>query len=336
VQFGSPNGETGMTIQGANGRADLRFDGAVVSLVAAPVGGVPPPTNGLQVTINGAVLLGKNAAVRGDCAGLTSPCLSVDTTGTAAGFVGQGRNVALADPNVAASFTGGTTWFSGDSRVLPASFGKGVEVGFTTGGGYGYISAVDYNLNAPQPLHINSSGGFVNIGPTGGLPVRQLDVGGRARIHSIPLEASAAAVCFNSIGDLLQCGESSLKWKTNVQSFLGGLDIVRRLRPINFNWKESGLPDIGLGAEDVAKVAPSLTFVNSKGEAEGVKYDRINVVLINAIKEQQQQIERQQKQIATLVTSNAALNARLRGVEKSLRKKAGSTRPRRRIAVQGR
>ena len=79
----------------------------------------------------------------------------------------------------------------------------------------------------------------------------------------------------------------------------------------------------------VANVAPSLTFVNSKGEAEGVKYSRLNIVVINAVKEQQQQIEQQQKQIATLVTSNTALNARLRGVEKSLRKKAGSARRRR-------
>ena len=80
--------------------------------------------------------------------------------------------------------------------------------------------------------------------------------------------------------------------------------------------------DIGLGAEDVAKVAPSFTFTDRKGEITGVKYDRLNILLINAVKEQQ-------KQIATLVTSNAALNARLRGVEKSLRKKAGSARRRR-------
>ena len=60
-----------------------------------------------------------------------------------------------------------------------------------------------------------------------------------------------------------------------------------------------------------------------------VNNDPIMWTMLNAVKEQQQQIERQQKQIATLMTSNAALNARLRGVEKSLRKNAGSTRRRR-------
>ena len=34
---------------------------------------------------------------------------------------------------------------------------------------------------------------------------------------------------------------------------------------------------------------------NDKGQVEGVKYDRVAVVLINAVKEQQQQIDRQQK-----------------------------------------
>jgi hypothetical protein len=57
-------------------------------------------------------------------------------------------------------------------------------------------------------------------------------------------------------------------------------------------------PDIGLGAEDLAKVIPSLTFTNSEGEVEGVKYERLNLLLINTIQEQQVQIEEQQERIA--------------------------------------
>ena len=79
------------------------------------------------------------------------------------------------------------------------------------------------------------------------------------------------------------------------------------MRPISFNWKEDGRPDIGLGAEEVAKVAPSLTFTDDKGEVTGVKYERLSMLLINAIKEQQAQIkeqreliERQQQELNTL------------------------------------
>ena len=53
--------------------------------------------------------------------------------------------------------------------------------------------------------------------------------------------------------------------------------------------------DLGLVAEDVAAVEPLLTTTNANGEVEGVKYDRVGVVLINAIKEQQAQIEAQQE-----------------------------------------
>ncbi len=53
-------------------------------------------------------------------------------------------------------------------------------------------------------------------------------------------------------------------------------------------------------AEDVAKVEPLLVTRNDKGEVEGVKYDRITAVLVNAVKEQQQQIQQQQDEIASL------------------------------------
>lgn len=155
--------------------------------------------------------------------------------------------------------------------------------------------------------------GNVGIGTTD--PQRLLHVNGRARIGDIPLEAWNAHVCFNAAGDLLNCNFSSLRAKTNVRAFRAGLDIVRRLRPISFNWKENGNPGVGLGAEEVANVAPSLVERNSKGEVAGVKYERLNMLLINAIKEQQQQI--------------ANLNARLRALEKSALKRAPQRRGRR-------
>jgi len=63
--------------------------------------------------------------------------------------------------------------------------------------------------------------------------------------------------------------------------------------------------DLGLGAEEVAAVEPLLVTYNSKGEVEGVKYDRIAVVLLNAVKEQQEQILQQTTQIAELKSQMA-------------------------------
>ena len=58
--------------------------------------------------------------------------------------------------------------------------------------------------------------------------------------------------------------------------------------------------DVGFGAEEVNKIEPLLTTRNSKGEIEGVKYGQVTTVLVNAVQQQQQIIERQQRQIDAL------------------------------------
>ena len=129
-------------------------------------------------------------------------------------------------------------------------------------------------------------------------------------------------LCRNAALVIAVCSSSSLRYKQQITPFHGGLDLIRSLRPISFTWKADGSRDLGLGAEDVAQVEPLLVTHNDKGEIEGVKYERLNIVLINAIKQQQEQIE-------TLQKTNAALSARLLTIEKTLRKRVGAARRRR-------
>lgn len=111
--------------------------------------------------------------------------------------------------------------------------------------------------------------------------------------------AGGFSLCRNSSNQISFCS-SSLRYKTDVETFTGGLEIVRRLRPITFTWKDGRMRDVGFAAEEVEPVEPLLTSRNDQGEIEGVKYDRVGAVLVNAIKEQQAQIEKQQQQIAAL------------------------------------
>ena len=55
--------------------------------------------------------------------------------------------------------------------------------------------------------------------------------------------------------------------------------------------------DIGFGAEDVERINPLFVSYNSKGEVEGVKYDRLSVLFVNAFREQQAQIDTQGSRI---------------------------------------
>jgi hypothetical protein len=108
--------------------------------------------------------------------------------------------------------------------------------------------------------------------------------------------AGVTSLCRNGLNQISACS-SSLRYKTNIRPFISGLEVVQRLRPITFDWKDGGTRDVGFGAEEVAKIEPLLTFRNADGEIEGVKYSQMTVVLVNAIKEQQLQSQQQQRQI---------------------------------------
>lgn len=203
----------------------------------------------------------------------------------------------------------------------------------------GNVLAIGSNGPATNLIHgFGAFGTVMQVRPDGSVltngsvgvgtltPARTLHVNGRARVNLIPPEPSTASVCFNGAGDLLQCGSSSLKLKTNISAFRSGLDVIRGLNPISFDWKDGSGHDIGLGAEDVAEVAPSLVFKNAKGDVSGVKYERLNMLFINAIKEQQQQIEIQHKQIAQILTANTKLKLRLRALENGRKRKRGQVR----------
>jgi hypothetical protein len=113
----------------------------------------------------------------------------------------------------------------------------------------------------------------------------------------LPGVAGNTSMCRNILNQISFCS-SSLRYKTNIQPFIGGLSVLNRLRPITFDWKIGGMHDLGFGAEEIAAVEPLLVTRNDKGQVEGVKYDRISAVLVNAVKEQQAEIEVQRQQIA--------------------------------------
>jgi hypothetical protein len=111
----------------------------------------------------------------------------------------------------------------------------------------------------------------------------ELDVSGLVSVDTLGA-AGATDVCRNAFNQLSTCS-SSLRYKDRLAPFSAGLELINRLRPITFSWKQSGERDLGLAAEEVAAVEPLLVTYNERGQVEGVKYDRINVVLINAMKE---------------------------------------------------
>lgn len=188
----------------------------------------------------------------------------------------------------------------------------------TVGGGNhwpGLDSANTSFLYAENPLVFTTPGGIMFSGSTtaeqmriaangnvgiGGVtePTSTLQVNGQGRFSTVRIDnyvgGQSFALCTSNSGVnqflIGQCS-SSLRYKTNVRSFGKGLEILGRLKPISFDWKESGIQDVGFAAEDVEKIASILTFRNDKGEVEGVRYNQLSAVIVNSIKEQQTQIK---------------------------------------------
>ena len=143
---------------------------------------------------------------------------------------------------------------------------------------------------------INGATANTNVGIGTTTPLDRLHVEGIIRVGSLGA-AGSTSLCRNANEQISTCS-SSLRYKTNISPFLSGLNLITRLQPISFTWKDGAMRDLGLGAEDVEKVEPLLVTYNAKGEVEGVKYDRVAVVLLNAVREQQIQIQQYQQQAA--------------------------------------
>jgi hypothetical protein len=85
---------------------------------------------------------------------------------------------------------------------------------------------------------------------------------------------------------------SSKRYKENIVDLHNSLDKVLSMRGVAYNRKGSADVEIGLIAEEVAEIVPEIINFTEDGQADSVSYGRVTALLIEAIKEQQKQIDR--------------------------------------------
>ncbi len=83
--------------------------------------------------------------------------------------------------------------------------------------------------------------------------------------------------------------DSDRRLKKNIKPIINALSLISRLQGVKFNWRKSGNASIGLIAQDVAKVLPEVVSIDDKG-FYSMDYGVLTAVLIQAINEQQKQI----------------------------------------------
>ena len=93
---------------------------------------------------------------------------------------------------------------------------------------------------------------------------------------------------------------SSRRHKEDIKAMDNASETLYRLKPVTYRYKKeidrNQVLDYGLIAEQVAEVDPNLAIRNAKGEIETVRYNAINVMLLNEfLKEHKAFVEEQEK-----------------------------------------
>ena len=114
---------------------------------------------------------------------------------------------------------------------------------------------------------------------------------------------SSTKLTFNPSSGLLTSTDynssSDKRLKKSIKQIDGALAKVNKLKGVSFEWKESGTQALGLIAQDVEKVIPELVTTDDNG-FKGIRYNNVIAVLVEAIKEQQDQIKDLQDQVKKL------------------------------------
>jgi trimeric autotransporter adhesin len=290
---------------------------------------------GLNTTGSFNALFGLNAGfdnqtgsfntIVGARANVASGALANATAIGSRAMVGQSNSMVLGSISGVNSATSSTS--VGIGTTMPRG---GLEVSRNWDGAFGSLTVTGdrptirfssnnaVSANQQWILHLGGAAGTVPAGSlsffnggTGGTaygsPVFAVTPSGTVIFATLG-SAGSTSLCRNASNEIASCS-SSLRYKKNINPFSSGLAFVSKLRPVAFDWKDGGMKDIGFGAEDVAKIDPRFVTYNDKGEIEGVKYDRLTTVFVNAFKEQQAQIERQQKEIEQLKKHVAEMDA---------------------------
>ena len=128
-----------------------------------------------------------------------------------------------------------------------------------------------------------------------------LDVNGNARFRSVGSGAFFSPLNITADGTLT-VSTSDISMKENIVKIDNALNKVLSMNGVYFNWKDdTTLPRrAGFIAQEMEKALPEAVFTNPVDGLKGINYNDITAVLVEAVREQQQQIELQQKEIEEL------------------------------------
>jgi hypothetical protein len=106
--------------------------------------------------------------------------------------------------------------------------------------------------------------------------------------------ASGVPVITDSEGQLGTM-PSVARYKEAIKLMKSASEAILSLQPVTFRYKKESDPDaipqFGLGAEQLAKVDPDLVAPDDEGKPYIVRYEAVNVMLLNAFLKEHRKVE---------------------------------------------
>ena len=249
------------------------------------------------------------ALVIGETSGNFTTCIGYDPSGNSSGsFTGDGREIIFRNGAEFTTPNSSNNGFHNDIIVLKdgnvginnASPDAKLEVSESgTGHGLGGIITETTTHNGNAGIRFRTNGtdrwAITCIG-TNGSDLRIRDADGSA--DRIQIDSSGDLHCDQDV-IAFSTTPSDKRLKKNIKNIEYGLEAVMQLDPKQYDWKKDNKHDIGFIAQEVEQVIPEIVKDKKHFDKEikTLDYEKLTAVLIKAVQEQQQQINKLEEKL---------------------------------------
>jgi trimeric autotransporter adhesin len=222
--------------------------------------------------------------------------------------------------------------------------GGSANVCIGTFSGYNNIGSsnifLGYNTNSPSGVTLTNAvaiGSKAYVSASNSLVLGSINGTNGATVSTkVGIGTTAPAYLLHVNGTAAKPGggswtvASDRRLKKDIASFADGLEVLTQIKPVWFRYNgEAGLPTekkyVGVIAQDMQKIAPytvgQFTYSDTTGkQTQYLDYDAnaLIYILVNSVKEQQQQIVQRDEKLETVLAQNAALQNKLNSLENEL------------------
>src|SRR5438270_186353 len=183
------------------------------------------------------------------------------------------RNNTTGSNNIALGFQAGANLTTG---------GKNIDIGNVGSAGEANIIRIGTEVSSP----LISSATFI------------------AHIYGQTVDGASGLPVFIDNSGHLGTMQSSARFKDDVKPMDSASEALLKLKPVTFRYKQevdsSGVPQFGLIAEQVEKVAPDLVIHDKQGKPYTVRYEAVNAMLLNAFLKEHEKVSQEMRKEESL------------------------------------